>query len=259
LLLALGYGKPPLFIGTPRLLRRNSYLWRIRVVIYEKSMTDHIHRIHQVVEASAPRWMFEGGMRDTAWEALVVLWHEEDDQIEHSQYRHFLSYAREGAKVVVIPTGDRDRIGCFADQVKLTHALVWDLDEAIKEIKLLGEHKDESSQKITVLEALCKRQREDAQKLRDEKTTLEGMVESHSELIMEMAEEYGLNRMGENDDEEEDDDDEGNAAAPPAPVPPAAATEVVAVNEEDPVEMVPEQEASEAHEVVLAEAEPELS
>jgi hypothetical protein len=46
---------------------------------------------------------------------------------------------------------------------------------------------------------------------------------------------------------------------PPAPVPPAAATEVVAVNEEDPVEMVPEQEASEAHEVVLAEAEPELS
>jgi hypothetical protein len=29
---------------------------------------------------------------------------------------------------------------------------------------------------------------------------------------MEMAEEYGLNRMGENDDEEDDDDDdEGNA------------------------------------------------
>jgi hypothetical protein len=28
---------------------------------------------------------------------------------------------------------------------------------------------------------------------------------------MEMAEEYGLNRMGENDDEEDDDDDdEGN-------------------------------------------------
>jgi hypothetical protein len=73
LLLALGYGKPPLFIGIPRLLRGNSYLWRVRVVIYEKSMTDHIHRIHQVVEASALRWMFEGGMRDTAWEALAVL------------------------------------------------------------------------------------------------------------------------------------------------------------------------------------------
>jgi hypothetical protein len=31
-----------------------------------------------------------------------------------------------------------------------------------------------------------------------------------------MAEEYGLNRMGENDGDE-DDDDEGNAIAPPAP------------------------------------------
>jgi hypothetical protein len=34
---------------------------------------------------------------------------------------------------------------------------------------------------------------------------------------MEMAEEYGLNHMGENDDDE-DDDDEGNTVAPPAPV-----------------------------------------
>jgi hypothetical protein len=33
---------------------------------------------------------------------------------------------------VVMPTGDRDHIGCFTDQVKLTHALVRDLDEAIK-------------------------------------------------------------------------------------------------------------------------------
>jgi hypothetical protein len=32
------------------------------------------------------------------------------------------------------------------------------------------------------------------------------------ELIMEMVEEYGLNRMGENDDDEdEDENDEGNA------------------------------------------------
>jgi hypothetical protein len=32
--------------------------------------------------------------------------------------------------------------------------------------------------------------------------------------MLEMAEEYGLNNMGENDDEEdEDDDDEGNAGA----------------------------------------------
>jgi hypothetical protein len=54
------------------------------------------------------------------------------------------------------------------------------------------------------------RLREDAQKLSEEKTTLEGMIQSHDELILEMAKEYGLNRMGENnDDEDEDDDDEG--------------------------------------------------
>jgi hypothetical protein len=39
---------------------------------------------------------------------------------------------------VVLPAGDHDRIGCFTDQVKLTRALVQDLDEAIKEVKLLG-------------------------------------------------------------------------------------------------------------------------
>jgi hypothetical protein len=31
-------------------------------------------------------------------------------------------------------------MGCFTDQVKLTRALVQDLDEAVKEVKLLGEH-----------------------------------------------------------------------------------------------------------------------
>jgi hypothetical protein len=46
------------------------------------------------------------------------------------------------------------------------------------------------------------------------------MIQSCDELIMEMAEEYGLKRKGENDDDEnEDDDDEGNAITPPAPVP----------------------------------------
>jgi parvulin-like peptidyl-prolyl isomerase len=63
---------------------------------------------------------------------------------------------------VVMPVGDHHHIGCFADQVKLTHALVQDLDEAIMEVKLLGEQEEESSQKITKLEALCKRLREDA-------------------------------------------------------------------------------------------------
>jgi hypothetical protein len=55
-LLALDSSEPSLFIGTPRLLRGNSYLWRVLVVIYERPMTDHIH---QVVEAPAPRWTFE--------------------------------------------------------------------------------------------------------------------------------------------------------------------------------------------------------
>jgi hypothetical protein len=40
-----------------------------------------------------------------------------------------------------MPAGDRDHIGYFADQVKLTHALVRDLDGAVKEVNLLGEHK----------------------------------------------------------------------------------------------------------------------
>jgi hypothetical protein len=61
-----------------------------------------------------------------------------------------------------MPTRDSDHIGCFTDQVKLTRALVQDLDEAVKEVKLLGKHEEESSQKITELEALCRRLREDA-------------------------------------------------------------------------------------------------
>jgi hypothetical protein len=136
----------------------------------------------------------------------------------------------------VMPAGDRDHIGCFADQVKLTRALVRDLDEAIKEVNLLGEHEEESSQKITELEALCKRLREDAQRLREERTTQEGMIQSCDQLILEMAEEYGLNRMGENDDDE-DDDDEGNAITPPALAPTAVPEEII--EEEDPVENSP--------------------
>jgi hypothetical protein len=33
------------------------------------------------------------------------------------------------------------------------------------------------------------------------------MIQSRDELIMEMAKEYGLNCMGENDDEEDEDDE----------------------------------------------------
>jgi hypothetical protein len=105
------------------------------------------------------------------------------------------------------------------------------------------------------LEALCKRLREDAQKLKEEKTALEGMIQSRDELIMEMTEEYGLNSMGEHNDDE-DDDDEGNAAAPPAQAPPAAVPEEI-IEEEAPMEMVLEQEVPVAHEVILADVEPE--
>jgi hypothetical protein len=106
--------------------------------------------------------MFEGGMREAAREALALLRHEAEEQMEQSQYRHFPSHAREGAEAIMMSTGDHDHIGCFSDQVKLTCALVQDLDEAVKEVNLLGEHEEESSQKITELEDLCKRLREDA-------------------------------------------------------------------------------------------------
>jgi hypothetical protein len=64
------------------------------------------------------------------------------------------------------------------------------------------------------------------------------MIQSRDELIMEMAKEYGLNRIGENDnDEDDDDDDEGNAIAPPAPAPAAVPEEII--EEEAPVENGP--------------------
>jgi hypothetical protein len=71
---------------------------------------------------------------------------------------------------------------------------------------------------------------------------------------MEMAKEYALNCMGENEDE--DDEDGGDTAAPLAPTPPAAMPEEI-IEEEALVEMVLEQEAPMAHEVILADAEPD--
>jgi hypothetical protein len=83
-LLALGYSEPPLFVYVPRLLRGNSYLWHVRVIIYERPTTDHICRICHVVEATTPRWTFEGGMREAAQEALALLQHEAEEQMEQS-------------------------------------------------------------------------------------------------------------------------------------------------------------------------------
>jgi hypothetical protein len=80
--------------------------------------------------------------------------------------------------------------------------------------------------------------REDARRLREEKTTLEGMIQSHDELILEMVEEYGLNPMRENDDDE-DDDDEENTIGPPAPAPAVVHEEIV--EEEDPMENGPQE------------------
>jgi hypothetical protein len=76
LLLALGYSEPLLFISVLRLLHGNSYLWHVHVIIYERPTTDHIRCIHHVVEATTPRWTFEGGMREAAREALTLLRHE---------------------------------------------------------------------------------------------------------------------------------------------------------------------------------------
>jgi hypothetical protein len=57
------------------------------------------------------------------------------------------------------------------------------------------------------------------------------MIQSRDELIMEMAEEYRLNRMVENDD------GEGNAIAPPTPMHATMPEEIV--EEEAPVENGP--------------------
>jgi hypothetical protein len=85
-------------------------------------------------------------------------------------------------------------------------------------------------------------------------TTLEGMVKSHYELLMEITRETGLDRMGEDDEDEEDDEDanDGEDAA----IPPVAAPEEI--DDEGPVEMIPEQEAPVPHEVILADVEPEM-
>jgi hypothetical protein len=66
-----------------------------------------------VIEVAAARWTFEGGICDAAPKAMAALCHEEDDQMEHTQYRHFPNRAREGVDVVVLPAEGGDRIGCF--------------------------------------------------------------------------------------------------------------------------------------------------
>jgi hypothetical protein len=84
MLLALGYSEPPLFVSVLRLLHGNSYLWCLRVIINERPTTYHIRRIRHVVEATTPRWTIEGGMREAAREALALLRHQAEEQMEQS-------------------------------------------------------------------------------------------------------------------------------------------------------------------------------
>jgi hypothetical protein len=102
-----------------------------KICNYMNAKNNRIHRICQVIEASTPRWKFEGGMREAAREALAILRHKASERMENSWYHHFPSRAEEGAEVMVLPAGDHGCIGCFTNQVKLTRALVQDLDEAI--------------------------------------------------------------------------------------------------------------------------------
>jgi hypothetical protein len=105
--------------------------------------------------------------------------------------------------------------------------------------------------------------REDTQRLEEEKATLEDMVESHDEMLMEIAREMGLDHMGEDEEEEEEEenaDDGGDATAPPATAPPPPMPPVVVpeeIDKECPLEAIPGQEAPMPHEVVMAEAEPD--
>jgi hypothetical protein len=171
----------------------------------------------------------------------------------------------------VLPADVRDCVGCLPNPVKLIGALNQDLDEAMKEICHLGNHEEEANQRITKLETLYKQDGEVVEKLKKENATLERMVQFRDELIIEIAVETRLDRMGEDNDEDdsdEEDDDNNNGgdtvASPtvmpsPAAMQTAAATpELIIMEEElDSEETVPEQEATEALEVVLPEEEPE--
>jgi hypothetical protein len=92
---------------------------------------------------------------------------------------------------------------------------------------------------------------------------LKGTVESRDELLMEIARETGLDHMGEDEEEEEEDtDNEGDAAAPPAAAPPPPAPPTVVpeeINEEGPMEAIPEQEDSMPLEVATTVAESETA
>jgi hypothetical protein len=99
---------------------------------------------------------------------------------------------------------------------------------------------------------LCKKLREDTQRLEEGKVTLEEMVESRDELLMEIARETGVDHILEDDEDEAEDehaDDGEDDTAPLAATRPPPAP---------PMDIIPEQEAPMAHEVILADAKPEM-
>jgi hypothetical protein len=122
--------------------------------------------------------------------------------------------------------------------------LVWDLDEAIKEVKLLGKHGEEANQKIMELEALW--------------SSLMMSSSWNSPISMDTTTWMRLLMMRIRMTTTEETPPHPATAPPPIPTPPTATPEVIVIEEENPVEMVPEQEAPEVHEVILADAEPEL-
>jgi hypothetical protein len=71
-------------VGNDIILCESGALWVLEPVA---CACDHVQDVYDqsyLPQASAPRWTFKGGMRDAAREALVILQHEEDDQMEHS-------------------------------------------------------------------------------------------------------------------------------------------------------------------------------
>jgi septal ring factor EnvC (AmiA/AmiB activator) len=152
---------------------------------------------------------------------------------------------------VVLPIRDHNHVGCLPDQVRLTHALNEEINQAMKEIHQFGDQREEANRRIAELESLCKQHVEAIAKVKKENTSLELGIQSHKKLIKEMAAEMGLDMLGEANNED-DDDDERDAMEDIAAVASATTTpEVATEEEEDPEMMIPEQETPESLEIIL--------
>jgi hypothetical protein len=79
-----------------------------------------------------------------------------------------------------------------------------ELDQAMKDIRRFGDQGAETNWRIAELESLYRQHEEAIAKLKQENMSLEMGIQSRNELIMEIAAEVGLNRMGEDDNDEED-------------------------------------------------------